>query len=397
LSDNRDDKWFLKASRERAEKAETERTLEEIINAIGERRSRDLLDLIAGVERDKDWSTALQHLVAAANGSYSTPASFGKQQTEIEPLKFREMIFSLLSCDGLEPVKPDTLSLLHMLESENSLANASQSFVLHTQELAMKQIESGDTLFFNLLSTQKFDDLNRLLEEARTEQIANLTLTRDEKVVDLTSLWYSEYGRLALSDLGIQGMNVSMEQFDMVLSVIQVSRDVKKRITIEEKTESSAADIVGPSNQMYRQLQKCIIDQDIECLIIKGSIHSLPTLNIMLDNTVTQYMNSESSEDYRLLLQCINSHVAVRQLNSITHLEKLLKVKDQRIITPAITALGNLYHESSGHAIVDLLCRTPDEEIIRASVAALENIMKKSPETFVVIQNALEPDCRNRR
>jgi hypothetical protein len=334
--------------------------LDEIINAIGERRPRDLLDLVAGVERDEGWNSALQHLITSASGSYSTPASFGKQQTKIESLKFREMIFGLLSCNGLEPVEPDTLTLLHMLKSEASIADASQLLLFHTQELAMKQIKSGDTLFFNPPSTQKFDDLNELLNEVRTEQIANLTLTMDDKLVDLTPMWYSEFGRLALSNIGIQGKNASKEQFDMVLSVIQVSQDVKKRIKIAEKNKTSKARIVKPY-------------------------------------AVIQYVNSKSSEDYRLLLQCINSHVVVRQLDSITHLEKLLNVKDQRIITPAITALGNLYHESSAQAIIDLFCKTANEQLIKSSVTALENIVKKSPETLVVIRNTQESDCKNRR
>jgi hypothetical protein len=371
--------------------------LDEIINAIGERRPRDLLDLVAGVERDEGWNSALQHLITSASGSYSTPASFGKQQTKIESLKFREMIFGLLSCNGLEPVEPDTLTLLHMLKSEASIADASQLLLFHTQELAMKQIKSGDTLFFNPPSTQKFDDLNELLNEVRTEQIANLTLTMDDKLVDLTPMWYSEFGRLALSNIGIQGKNASKEQFDMVLSVIQVSQDVKKRIKIAEKNKTSKARIVKPSNQMYGELQEHIIAQDIEGLIVKGSSHSLPILNAILDNAVIQYVNSKSSEDYRLLLQCINSHVVVRQLDSITHLEKLLNVKDQRIITPAITALGNLYHESSAQAIIDLFCKTANEQLIKSSVTALENIVKKSPETLVVIRNTQESDCKNRR
>ena len=70
---------------------------------------------------------------------------------------------------------------------------------------------------------------------------------------------------------------------------------------------------------------------------------------------------------------------------------------NQRVVTPSISALGNLYHESSAHAIVDLLCKTVDEQITKASVTALDNILKKSPETLVVIKDALESDCKNRR
>ncbi len=397
MSDNRDDKWFLRASREHAEKVEMERTLEDIANAMGERRSRDLLDIVATVEQNKGWNTALEYLIAAANKEYTTPASFGKQQTQVEPLKYREMIFGLLSCNGLEPVQTDTISLLRMLKSKTSLADASQSLILHTQEAAMKQIESGDTLYFNLPPDHKFDELSRLLESTRTEQITNLTLKRDGEYVDLTHLWYSEYGRLALSDLGLKGTKALIEQLDMVLSVIQVSPEVKQGITTSETAEVSGMAVVKPSNQMYKELHEHIIGQDIEGFISKGSTHSLLTLNAILDNAVTQYMNSKSSEDYRKLLQSINGHIAVRHLNSIAHLEKLLRVDDQRIVTPSIIALGNIYHESSAHAIVDLVCRTMDERIIKASVTALDNILKKSPETLVVIKDALESECKNRR
>jgi hypothetical protein len=397
LSDDRDDKWFLRASRELAEKAEMERTLHDIANAIGERRSRDLLDIVAAIEQKEGWSTILELLVTAANNTYSTPASFGKRETSIETLKYREMIFSLLSCEGLEPVKTDTMSFLRMLESNTSLADASQSIILHIQEIATKQIESGDTLYFNLAPAQEFEELNRLLETIRNEQIANLTLRQEGKLVDLTSLWYSDYGRLALSDLGIKGTKASTDQLDMVLSVIQVSPNLKQRIKLSKTAQASEPNIIEPSNQMYRELHEHIINQDVEGLISKGSTHSLLTLNAMLDNAVTQYMTSESSEDYRHLLQCINSHVVVRHLNSITQLEKLLTLSDQRIATPSITALGNFYHESSAHALVELLCKNVDEEITMASVNALDNILKKSPETLVVIKNALESDCRNRR
>lgn len=397
MSDKRDERWFLKVSKERAEKAEADRTLDDVANAIGERRSRDLIDIVATTERTKGWNTALEYLISAADKNYSTPASFGKQETRIEPLKYREMIFTLFSCEGLEPIQIDTLDFIRMVESKSSLADASKSLMLYTQETAIKQIEAGDTLYFNILPTQKFDELSQLIEEARIEEIGSLTLRRDGKNIDLTQLWHSEYGRLALSDLGIKGTSASMEQLDMVLSVIQVSPDVKERIRISETIEPSNRDVVKPANQMYRELHKHIIDHDIDGLISKGSKHSLFTLNALLNDAVTRYATSESSDDYRHLLQCINSHVAIRNLDSITSLEKLLRIDNQRVVTPSISALGNLYHESSAQAIIDLLCKTSDDQIISVSLTALENILKKSPETLVVIEAALNSECKNRR
>lgn len=395
MSDDRDDKWFLRASRERAEKAETERTLEDITSAMGERRPRDLLDIVASVEQNKGWNTALEYLVAAADKKYSTPASFGKQQTEVEPLKYREMVFSLLSCSGLEPVQTDTTTLLRMLESKTSLADASQSLILYTQETAMKQIESGDTLYFSFPPDEKFDELSKLLESTRTEKMANLTLKLDGEHVDLTHLWYSEYGRLALSDLGIKGTKASIEQLDMVLSVIQVSPTIKRGIQVFDDESTSLQESPTPSNSLYANLLQSMIKQDLDGLSTLASRHSVPTLIAMLENSVGQYQESLSSENYRYMLECMNTHVAVRTLDSIMAFQKLVKLDDPRIVTPSINALGNFYNESSVLTLAETLCRRKDEWVVRSVLDALDNVFTKCPEAEPAIRRTLESDCVN--
>ena len=197
LPEENETKWFLKASRERAEAAERESILDRLANAIGERRERDLLDIVATLEQDKGWRAALQYVIDVANREYLVPASFGKAKTRIEPLKYREMIFALFSCNGLEPVTPTTASLLQMLESQGSLAEASQELLTHVHELAMKQIGSGDTLFFNLSNhnSQSFDEMVQLLESVRINQITGSVLKQEKNQVDITPLWFSEYGR----------------------------------------------------------------------------------------------------------------------------------------------------------------------------------------------------------
>lgn len=399
MPEERDTKWFLKASRERAELSARETTLTRLADAIGERRERDLLDIVATLEHESDWSTALRYIMDVADREYSVPASFGKAQTRIEPLKYREMVFALLSSSGLEPVEPTTASLLQMLESYSSLAEASQAFLTHLNELAMKQIESGDALFFDLSNhpLQGSNEMIKLLESLRVKQIRSSILKRENGNVDITPLWFSEYGRTALAELGIKGQTTSNDQIDLVLSVIQVSPTIKRSIKIAEESETPKVSHVEPSNEAYKRLHLDIIDQNLDGLIMHGSIQSIPTLSIMLDTIVSKYMSSESSGDYRQLLQCINSHVAVRDLNSILVLERLLKTRNNRIISPAITALGNFYHESSALAIAELLCSQKDDSITELAIPALANIMSKCPEVIPAIKGTLDSDCKNKK
>ena len=313
LDDEKNDRWFVKALRKKATESEREQYVIQFADAIGERRSRDLLDMVATVESDKGWDVAVQYLIMAADAEYVTPASFGKTRTHVEPIKFREMVFDLLSASGFEPVKSDTVSLLRRLEKEESLVAASQSFTRHIQELSLKQIDEGDTLFFDFpaLPTQISEELVAQIESARLKELTGLRLRRQGNRIDVTSLWHSEYGRKALSELGVQA-SATDDQLGMVLSVIQVSPTIKRGIQLSDDESPSPQENPTPSNSLYANLLQSMIKQDLVGLCSLASRHSVPNLTAMLESSVGQYQESLSSEDYRYMLECMNTHVAVR-------------------------------------------------------------------------------------
>ncbi len=396
MVDEKDDRWFVKALREKAIESEREQHVIQFADAIGERRSRDLLDLAATVESDEGWDVAVQYLIMAADAEYAIPASFGKTRARVEPIKYREMVFDLFSASGFEPVKPDTVSLLRRLEREESLATASQSFARHVQELSLKQVEEGDTLFFDfsVSSAHASEELVAQIESTRLREMTGLSLRRHEDRIDVTSLWHSEYGRRALSELGVV-TSVTEDQLDMVLSVIQVSPKIKRGIQISDDESPPSQEISTPSNSMYASLLQSMIKQDLESLCSLASRHSVPNLTAMLESSVSQYQKSSSSENYRYMLECMNTHVAVRTLDSIMAFQKLVKLDDPRIVTPAINALGNFYNESSVLTLAETLCRRKDEWVVRSVLDALDNVFRRCPEAEPAIRRTLQSDCVN--
>lgn len=388
----------MRALRDKATESEREQQVSHLADAIGERRGRDLLDAVATTERDEGWNTAVQYLIMAAQADYVTPASFGKVRTRVEPIKYREMVFELLSATGLEPVNFDTVDLLKSLEDKDSLAEATHSFGAHVQELSLEQIQNGDTLFFDLpmSNVQAFEELESTLESTRLGEIARLVLIQDGNTIDVTPLWYSEYGRRALSELGVKGTLLPTDQLDMVLSVIQVSPAISGQIQIQREEKTDLRPPVAPSNSLYADLLQATINQDLDTLSSFASRHSLPTLNVLLQNTVTQYHESPSSDNYRLVLECMKSHIAVRSIDSIIALEKLVRLDDPRVATPAINVLGNLYNHSSVLTLAETVCRGKKEWIIHPALNALESISKKCPETVPAIEGLLQSDCKNR-
>ena len=388
---------LLRAVRERIKESDEQDQILMITNAIGDRRYRDLVDTIATIESEDGWSTALEFLMKAQNKKYSSPIAIGQDKTNLEELKYREMVFELLSCSGLEPVTTDTTELLKELGTESSLVDASRAHVLRLEELTAEQIQTGDTLFFdfseNVSVSQETMDL---LTQVRSENIRRISLEQNGDLVNIDPLWYSEYGRLAMSTLGIKGSIVSSDVLDSVLSVIQVPTNIKSRIVdVPSFTDTEEDARFTPSNSVYRKLHTHHIHHEVNELSSLASRHSVPLLNNLLDEASSTYEDSSSTTGYKEILDNIRAHISVRSVESVLVLEKSSQMKNTRIATTAILAIGNFYHESSAAILVKFLCTRKNDEIVKVTTKAIENVYKKCPEADRVIIDSLDRECRN--
>ena len=268
------------------------------------------------------------------------------------------------------------------------MIDASKSLRIECESIAIKQIESGDTLFFNPTSGDSSIPSHtlELLERTQREEIANLALKKHGDFINILPLWYSEQGRQVLSQLGIRGTKIDSETFDVVISVIQQKIPTRESSNIHE-TETS---LTHPTNPQYRKLLTSIINHETENLVSLSSKHSYHTLKTILENYLDSYETSESSSTFREILSCVNAHVRVRTPESILLLETLVHFKDTRIATTAITALGNFYNESSVSALVDLLCATKNKEIEKTTIRAIKNVSKKCFETKYIVKGVTE-------
>lgn len=385
---------ILKAVKERVRQSEERQLTQMITDAIGERRTRDLEDLIFQIEQDRGWSIALKHLVQSRYTPYRLPVGAGPSRTQIEDLKYRETIFSLLGCSGFEPVPLTSDEILSILEKSESLVDASRSFLSECKLLTRKQIESGDTLFYNtnLDDSNLPQDILQVIEESQQLSVTKLVLLRNNNQVNVLPLWYTELGRQVLSELGIKGSQIDSETFDIVISVLQHQIQTT---TSQDKVISSS--ISGyPTNPIYRTLLTSIINHEVESLINYSSRHSSPTLKFLLKDTLDQYEKQQSSDIFRNLLSLVNAHVRVRNPYSIVLLEELAYSKDIRIATTAITALGNFYNEPAASVLVDLLCTTKNKEVTEIVMRAIRNISKNCFETRYVVRQAVESEsCTN--
>ncbi|TFG33449.1 HEAT repeat domain-containing protein [Candidatus Thorarchaeota archaeon] len=385
---------ILQAVKERVRQSEELQLTQMIVTAMGERRNRDLSDIISQIEQDRGWAVALMHLSRANQIPYTLPIGAGPNHMLIEELKYREMIFTLLECNGLEPVPITTEEILSELKNEDSLIDASQLLRTDCESLASKQIESGDTLFFDLTNADSSISANigYLLEKIQSDELANLILEKQDDTINILPLWYLEKGRQTLSQLGIKGTSIDSERFEIVISVIQ------QNLPTTESTELHVTDkqLNYPSNPHYQKLLTSIINHDIESLSSQSSRHSFHSLKFMLENTLDIYENSQSSSAFWNILSCVNAHVRVRTPESVMLLENLAHSKDTRVATAAITGLGNFYNEASVSALVDLLCRAKNNEVVNTAIRAIKNVSKRCLETKYIVRNATESKlCTN--
>lgn len=394
LAKDKDRESILQAVKERVKQSEELQLTQMIVDAIGERRTRDLGDLLSQIEQDRGWSETINHLSRARKLPYILPIGAGPHKVLIEDLKYRETLFTILDCNGFEPIPLTIEELLSRLENKDSLIDASQSFHAECESMTIKQIESGNTLFFDPASPDSSISVStaELLERTQRDEIASLTLRKHGNLINILPLWYCEKGRQILSQLGVRGTEIDSESFNVVISVIQQELPTTESIEIQVEEES----LTHPSNPHYRKLLISIIDHEIETLSLQSSKYSYPTLKFMLENILDHYEDSQSSSAFRNVLSCVNAHVRVRTPESIMLLENLTHSNDNRIATTAVTALGNFYNEASASALVDLLCTTKNNEVANTTIRAIKNVSKRCFETKYIVKNATEsPSCVN--
>ena len=397
MKDNNNRTWFLKASKKKAKESEEETLVHHIIKAISSRKHKDLLDLLGRIEQSSGWSTVIDYLIKVEGKTYLSNMRLEESEVKLEPLKFREVIFNLFHCGGLEPVNADTITLLKNSSHETSIGDAIHGFSQRVEELVWKQINITDLLFFSPPYDNIWisDDLMNHILDFQRKEINNLVLWKKDNKINIESLWYSELGRQALSSIGSQGFYISSEELSQVLTVIQVSPKPQPKILNSTDHKVKQYEPISPSNPDYKLLLNSIIKRKYQTLRNLGSKHSIPTLNNILYDDLKNYENNASSDNYQKILNMINCHVAVRALSSIPILEQLSQLKDERIATISIIALGNFFHESAALALVHLSCNKRNNEVIRKSLASLENLYDNYPETISIIEDALKANCTN--
>ncbi|MFW9973680.1 MAG: hypothetical protein ACFFDQ_00215 [Candidatus Thorarchaeota archaeon] len=388
---------IFKAVKERIKEMDEKERIQLVANAIGDRRIKDLVDITARIESEDGWPTALEYLRKAKHQKYFSPLTIGQDRRNLEELKYREMVFELLSCKGLEPITTETTDLLKQLDDERSLIDASRSLLSEIEQLAVEQIETGDTLFFDFPEyTTVSQKIVMLLDQVRSENFSNISLKQTEDLINVGPLWYSEYGRLAMAALGIKGLFVNSDTLDHILSIMQISNSIKSSITKTTFSKQTNEESWSPpTNPVYKELHTSLINHDINELSLLASRHSILLLNTLLDEAITVYDKSPSTNGYKEILNCINAHISIRDIESITTLEKSSQMKNKRIATMAILALGTFYHESSTAVLVKLLCTNKGKATENVLVKAIGNVYKKCPEAEYVILNTLDSECKN--
>jgi hypothetical protein len=388
---------IFRAVRERIQEADEQERIQMITNVIGDCRYRDLVDIVAKIEGEDGWSTALEYLIKSEHGKYISPLTIGQNKTDLEILKFREMIFELFFCKGLEPVSIDTTNLLEELADESSFVDASRALFARLEQLAKEQIQTGDTLFFDLFeNTSISQELLNLVSQVRNENIQNVSLDRNDSQFNVESLWYCEHSRIVMSMLGVKGFIIDSDTLDSVLSVIQKPNSIKSKIVdVSSFRNSKESSWNRPTNSTYKKLLSHIVHQKVTELSLLGSRHAVPLLNTLLDQSSSVYEDSSSTISYKEMLDCINAHISVRNIDSIISLEKSSKMKNTRIATTATLALGNFYHETSVNTLATLLCNKRSKEIQEAAAKAIQNVYRKCPEADHVIADFLDGNCKN--
>ncbi len=388
----------MNASKQKIKEIEEETTIQKIANAIGDRRIKDLSDIIINLDVAYGWPTVIEYLISASKTQYSVPIGYTHPRVMVEPLKFREVVFETLGCLGLESIPEPTEELLLGTTSVDSSVDAMRFFMNTVIKSAENQTANGNTLFFDVSNpaNQIPTKLAMAIEESQIKNFALVDVIRQNDSLLIEDIWHTEPGRRALADLGIRGNTISKEKYELVLSVIQVSPSIKKKIQILRRDTKGEKLFVKPSlNSNYTNLLDFIINHDTQGLCTLGSKHSLLTLDHLLRSAIDEYKSTESSQSYRTLLSLIRDHVSIRMLESAIILNEMTCEKDPRLVTPAIWALANYYHESIVSVLINTICTTRSKKVQESALVSLKNIKHRCPETRTIVENTLLSDCKN--
>lgn len=389
---------IMKASKKHIQNSEKEENVQAITSAIGERRMRDLLDSLGKTESSFGWPTAVEYLIESSNKEYPVPVGYETSSKPLESLKFREVIFDLFDCPGMEPVCLATNALLEELSNSDSYISAKSKFreLIHTA--TGESLENGDTLFFEteFPSTLYSDhEILKKVEASQLNAIKEVNLSFQDERIHLRPLWYLEHSRKALAELGIQDSSIDPELFAIVISVLQVPLEIKQQIKQSLGATSIMNEPVQPMNPEYQYLLESIINCDVENLRKLGSRHAFPTFSYLLKTYADRYRSSESSTDYRNLLLAIRDHISIRWNDSIIAIADLTQISDNRITTDAISALGNFYHESAASTLTEIFCKSTDKSNRRLILKTIAHLATRCPETKESVRHALSQDCMN--
>ncbi len=395
----RDDRpWFLEVLKKRIREAESNEHLVLLVNAIADRRIRDLSDIVSEMESSLGWEQVVAYLYQAVTKEYPTPFDLGQKNARLEPLKYREVLFELFSCKGFEPVDVDTGKVLDLASSESSLIDASRSIFQELKTKASEQIAECDVTFFeaNTMDTDFPDDLQSLLSSALEKQIKEVRLEQRGHEIDVWPLWNTHAGLKALVDVGVKGRFIDNDSVSMVLSVLQSSVPVSYTIQEVQKFARAPASRY-PAHEDYGSLLRSLMDQDILGLMNLGSRLAVPTLSYILSEQVSDYMERgmRTSETLRNLLRTVTAHTRIRSVESVIPLGNLCYFGEPHLTTPAIVALSNFYDQSAVHALAALLCTTASDAVVRETSKAIMNISTSCAEATHVLNQTLTQECRH--
>lgn len=388
---------IMKASRDHIQASETEHDIQEICNAIGERRIRDLVDILGRIEEKDGWHMATEYLGDSSSKKYPVPVGQEGPRKSLEPLKFREVIFDLFDCTGLEPISLSIDDLIAEISNAGSYVAARTKFKDTVQKAVYESLANGDILFFDseFLYVNDLDTIAKKIELAQSKAITNTRLFASNGVVNIVPLWYSEYGRRVLAEFGICNSTIERESIEMVISVLQVSNETKRSLlqSLESTTAKHIDTQIKPMNPLYKDLLDSIISCDSERLRALGSRHACPTFNHNLRNYVDQYRSTGSSSDYRNLLFSLRDHVSIRWNDSIMVIAELSQISDERVTSDLINALGNFYHEPSVSTLLDIFCKTKKRQIRNLILGTITHLSTRCPEAQRAVHQAMNQKC----